>query len=430
MWELIQANKRKSIILFVAMGLCLVMLGYAIGKYLSPGDGGVFGVLIALFIWGILSLVSYFRGDSIILAMSHAKKVTPDIHPQLFNIVEEMKISAGLPAMPKIYIINEPAPNAFATGIRADNCAVAVTAGLLSRLNRDELQGVIAHEMSHILNRDVLFMSFAGVMMGSIIFISEVFLRSMWYSSASSSRYRSRRSSKEGGQGQMILMLVAIAAAVLAPIISQLLYFAISRKREYLADASAVRLTRYPEGLASALEKIANSNIDFTSVSKATAPLYIINPLQRKSLKFSSLTSTHPPVNERIEILRNMMHGAGLLDYQRAFSKTKRTSSQIIPGSGLSRREDISIREASVEKHTHTAKKKDARDLGDLMLAVNKYAFIACVCGLTMKIPPEYKDSSITCPRCAREHIVPLAELAAIAAAGGDLEDKKHQDKG
>ncbi len=179
MWELIQANKRKSIILFLCMGICLLLLGYVIGSSIYPKEGGVFGLFIAVGIWFIMSLVSYFAGDSIILAMSGAKEVTHDIHPQLFNIVEEMKIAANLPFMPKVYIIDEPAPNAFATGTKPEKIAIAVTAGLLSRLNRDELQGVIAHEMSHIANRDVLFVTFAGVLLGSIVFISEVFLRSM-----------------------------------------------------------------------------------------------------------------------------------------------------------------------------------------------------------------------------------------------------------
>ncbi len=211
-----------------------------------------------------------------------------------------MKISAGLPTMPKIYIINEVAPNAFATGIKPENSAVAVTAGLLARLNRDELQGVIAHEVSHIVNRDVMFMTFAGIMLGSIVLISEVFLRSLWFGGG---RYSSK-SSKSSGQGQMIIMIVAIVFAILAPILAQLLYFAISRKREYLADASAVRYTRYPEGLASALEKISDNTIELKTANKVTAPMYIVNPLKPKGQKLSDLTSTHPPISERIRILK------------------------------------------------------------------------------------------------------------------------------
>ncbi len=251
----------------------------------QPQGGGFIGIGLAFFIWIILSLISYYSGDSILLAVSGAKEVTPDVHPQLFNVVEEMKIASGLPAMPKIYIIDTPAANAFATGRKPDNCAIAVTAGLLNRLNRDELQGVVAHETSHVVNRDIQFMTFAGVMLGSIVLISQIFVRGMWFSGGG--RYRSR--DRGGGQAQAIFMIVAIVFAILAPIFAQLLYFAISRRREYLADASAARLTRYPEGLASALEKIAKVPDKLETANDATAPLYIINPLTKNSADLECL---------------------------------------------------------------------------------------------------------------------------------------------
>ena len=344
MWELIEANRRKSLALFISMGITLLLLGYFLGSSYYPDGGGFVGIFFAFVIWGILSLISYFSGSKILLAVSGAKEVTKDVHPQLFNIVEEMKISASLPAMPKIYIINEAAPNAFATGVKPENSAVAVTAGLLARLNRDELQGVVAHEVSHIVNRDVLFMTFAGIMLGSIVLISEVFLRSLWFGGG---RYSSK-SSKSSGQGQMIIMIVAIVFAILAPILAQLLYFAISRKREYLADASAVRYTRYPEGLASALEKIANSTEELKTANKVTAPMYIANPLKEKGRKLSDLTSTHPPISERVRILRNMSGGANYVDYQNAFNKIKKSNSPIIPSSGLADQTTIGLKEAVV----------------------------------------------------------------------------------
>jgi heat shock protein HtpX len=162
MWELIRLNQRKSIVLFIAMGLFLLGLGYAVGAAYGGHEGGLVGIFLAIIVWSIWSLIGYFSGDSIILSMSRAKEVTPDVHPQLFNVVEEMKIAAGLPKMPKVYIIDSPAPNAFAIGRKPEKCAIAVTAGLLSRLNRDELQGVVAHETGHIFNRDVQFMTYAG----------------------------------------------------------------------------------------------------------------------------------------------------------------------------------------------------------------------------------------------------------------------------
>lgn len=409
------------------MGICLVLLGYLIGSVFSPSNGGITGIFVALGIWFFMSLISYTSGDSILLAVSKAKEVSHDIHPQLFNVVEEMKIAANSSFMPKVYIIDDPALNAFATGIKPEKCAITVTAGLLSKLNRDELQGVVAHEMSHIVNRDVLFMTFAGILLGSIVLISQVFLRSMFYSSMSSRRYRSG-SRGGGGQAQLIMMVVAIVLAILAPILARLLYFAISRKREYLADATACRLTRYPEGLASALNKIASSSLDLVSANKVTAPMYIANPLKKKGRKLSDLTSTHPPISERIKILRNMMHGVNYSDYQKAVSKVKGVESAVIPASGLQDTKVVPIRKASVEKQDMKGKKQGMRDVGDLMRAVNKYAFLICVCGLKIKVPPDFKKSEIPCPRCSRKIELPLENLSALslaAAATITKEDKK-----
>lgn len=404
MWELIEANRRKSLILFFSLGLTLLLLGYFFGSAYYPDGGGFIGIFFAFIIWGILSLISYFSGSKILLAVSGAKEVTNEVHPQLFNVVEEMKISASLPTMPKVYIINEAAPNAFATGIKPENSAVAVTAGLLARLNRDELQGVIAHEVSHIVNRDVLFMTFAGIMLGSIVLISEVFLRSLWFGGG---RYSSK-SSKSSGQGQMIIMIIAIVFAILAPILAQLLYFAISRKREYLADASAVRYTRYPEGLASALEKISDNTIELKTANKVTAPMYIVNPLKPKGQKLSDLTSTHPPITERIRILRSMSGGANYIDYQNAFNKVKRNKSSIIPSSGLADESPIELKEASITPVALGLNKQTKRETGDIMMKVNQYSFIDCSCGLKIKIPPDFKTKELFCPRCGRKHILSI----------------------
>lgn len=418
MWELIKLNQRKSFILFIGMGMLLLVLGWFVGaSFVRHPDAGFYGVMLAAAVWLLLSLVSYFAGSSILLTAANAKQVDHNVHPRLHNIVEEMKISANLPAMPKVYIINDPAPNAFATGISPEKSSIAVTAGLLSRLNRDELQGVVAHEMSHIINRDVLFMTFAGVMLGSIALISQVFLRSMWFSGGGAGRYRSssRSSGGGGGQAQIIIMIAAIVLAILAPILARMFYFAISRKREYLADASAVRLTRYPEGLASALEKIANSPVKMGEVDDTTAPMYIENPSRKASGSGGSMFSTHPPINERIKILRAVAHGANYLDYQNAFAAVSGKKDSIIPGSGLKESEAIPLRKASPSKARGKSAKSGARDLGDLMHAVNNYAFLVCACGLKMKIPPETKNDRIDCPRCGRINQLPVSELAAAA---------------
>jgi len=412
MWELIQSNKRKTMILFIAMGIALILLGYFVGSYFFPG-GGVFGVILALFIWFILSMVSYTAGSSILLSVSSAREVTPDVHQQLFNLVEEMRIASNLPKTPKVYIINDAAPNAFATGIKPENSAITVTAGLLSKLNRDELQGVVAHEMSHIANRDILVMTFAGIMLGSIVLISEVFLKGLWFSGGSSVRYRSK-SSSDSGQAQMIIMVVAIVFAILAPIAAQLLYFAISRRREYLADANGARLTRYPEGLASALEKISSTDLDLKSANKVTAPMFIINPLKKKGMKLSDLTSTHPPTSERIKILRSMAGGVNYINYQNAFNMIKGKNSVLLPAAALSDQTKIDIRKASSDLEP-ASNIKEKRTLGDLMMTINKYAFIVCACGLKMKVPPDYKEKSITCPRCGRKNEIPLGDISTIS---------------
>jgi heat shock protein HtpX len=407
MWELIRANQQKSFLLFVGMGILLLLLGYTIGSSFIPEGGGSFGVIIALAIFIILSIVSFAFGSNILLAISGAKEVTPDIHPQLFNVVEEMKIAAGLPNIPKIYIINDEAPNAFATGIKPENSAIAVTAGLLSKLNRDELQGVVAHETGHIFNRDIRFMTLAGIMLGSIVLISEFYFRGMWLSGGG--RRYSSRSSKSSGQAQLILMIAAIVLAVLAPILAQLLYFAISRKREYLADATAVRFTRYPEGLASALEKISNSNLDLRSANKVNAPMFIVNPLKKKGMQIADLTSTHPPISERIRILRNISQGAGFAQYQTSFDKIKGKISPLIPASALTNKENVELRKPGEQLEVDRTPKQTKRTIGDLMMTVNNYSFLTCVCGMKIKVPAGFGTNrpQVICPRCGHMNYVP-----------------------
>lgn len=397
MWEIIRANQRKSAILIILMGIILVGLGYLIGFYMNGISGAIWGIIIATAVWFIQLLISFFAGKDIMLSTSGAKEVTPDVHPQLFNVVEEMRIAAGMNTTPKVYIINSDMPNAFAAGMKPESSVIAVTAGLLGRMNRDELQGVVAHEMSHIINRDIRFMTIAGVMMGTIVLIAEIALRTMFYSGGSS-----RRSNNSGGgAGQIILLVVVIAVAILAPIMAQLLYFSISRKREYLADASAARLTRYPEGLASALEKIAGSDAQITTANKVTAPLYIVNPLKRTSTKkVSDLTSTHPPISERIRILRSMAGGANYTQYEQAYEAVRHKSG-VIPKSGLADLEDIPVRQGFVSS---ADAKTTARATGDIMMKVDHFTFVDCSCGLKIKVPPSYTANTVVCPRCGTTH--------------------------
>lgn len=405
MWELIQSNKRKSLILFFGMGVLLILTGFVFGSYYNSETGGAIGAFFAIVLWMILSAVSYFGGSKILLAVSGAKEVTKEIHPQLYNIVEEMKLAAGVPYLPKIYIIDDPAPNAFATGVKPENSAIAVTSGLLSTLNRYELQGVIAHEMSHIINRDILLMTFAGMMLGTITLMSEVFFRGMYFSGGS--RYRSRSSSKKSsGQTQVVIMIIAVIFAILGPILAQLFYFAVSRKREYLADASAVRLTRYPEGLASALEKIANSTYTLRNANKVTAPMYIVNPLKKEGMKLADLTSTHPPISERIKILRALQKGISYKNYQKIYEMISRKKEKIIPDSAL--KESVPImplqRALTEEKDFNPVDAK--RQTGDILMKMNDYHFINCSCGVIIKVPPDYSKSVVVCPRCGKKHYI------------------------
>ena len=271
MWEQIRANRVRSIILVILMGALLVLIGWIIGMVFA--GNAIAGLVIALIVWGFMSLIAYFQGDSILLGVAGAKKIQPSDHPRLYNVVEEMKIASGLEKMPDVYIIDDPALNAFATGRDVNHASVAITSGLLQKLNRDELQGVIGHEISHIKNRDVLLMSMCGVLLGTIVILSFYASRVMMFGAIAGGggNRRSSRNSNGGGGGAIIIFIIAILLMILAPIFAQLIYFAISRKREYLADASSALYTRYPEGLASALEKLAQSSIPVKSAKQATA---------------------------------------------------------------------------------------------------------------------------------------------------------------
>lgn len=387
------------------MGALLILIGFVFGSYYNSETGGAVGVFFAILLWMILSAVSYFGGSKILLAVSGAKEVTKEIHPQLYNVVEEMKIAAGVPYFPKIYIIDDPAPNAFATGVKPENSAIAVTSGLLSTLNRYELQGVVAHEMSHIINRDILLMTFAGMMLGAITLMSEVFFRGMYFGGGS--RYRSRSSSKSSsGQAQVVIMILAMVLAILGPILAQLFYFAISRKREYLADASAARLTRYPEGLASALEKIANSTYTLRTANKVTAPMYIVNPLKKEGMKLADLTSTHPPISERIKILRALQQGIGYKEYQKIYEMISGKKEKIIPDSALKEAVPVMPLQSAFTEEKDFIPVEAKRQTGDILMKMNDYQFINCSCGVRIKVPPDYNKSIVVCPRCGRKHSI------------------------
>ena len=398
MWELIAANKRKSVILLTVMAMAMIGAGMLIGQAIVPGAWLV-GGFFALILWLILSLVSYYSGDAIFLASAGAREIQQTDHPTLFNIVEEMKIASGLPAMPRIYIIDDPRPNAFAVGRDPQHASVAVTAGLLNRLDRDEVQGVIAHELAHVHNRDVLYVMLAAMMIGVIALMADVFLRFLWYGGG---RYRSRGRGGGGGQAQAIILLLAILLAILGPIAAQILYFALSRRREYLADACGAAYTRYPEGLASALEKIAANPGLGEQKNRAMAPMYIVNPLQG-ARSAVGLFSTHPPTEERIRVLRSMA-GASLADYEQAYKKAK--GGGLLPSGSLKTARPVGVRPAWQEEpnQPRPTPQERARQTSDMLWKLGNYAFIACPCGVRLKVPPGFKSDKVRCPRCKRVH--------------------------
>jgi len=409
MFEVVAANRRKSAVLVVVMAAILLALGYALGEYFAAG-AGAYGLVGAVAVWLVLTLVAYNQGDAIFLKMSGARKVGPDDLPVLWNVVEEMTLAAGLPKMPDVYVVDDAMPNAFATGRKPETASVAVTMGLLKRLDRDELQGVIAHELGHVKNRDILLMLFAGVMMGAIVLLADVGLRSWLWGGG-----RSRRSNSRDGNAGAIMMVVAIALMILAPIMARMVYFAVSRKREYLADASAATFTRYPDGLARALEKISTAQPSkLRGVSRATAPMYIVNPLDASQQKrdAASLTATHPPIAERVRILREMS-GPALADYDATYARVTGRKG-VVPttaidadphaGAGLRVRGE-GWRDGS-EAETPDAARDRARDVDDFFYAKDGWGRIECDCGAVLKTPPGLGVSTIRCSRCRRRHDV------------------------
>lgn len=290
----VESNIRKTWLYLTGFFVVVIGIGWFFGSYFQSPDILFFAVVLSI----MMSVGSYWFSDKVAIAMAGAKPVSKQSMPELYRVVENLSITAGLP-MPAIYVIPEAQPNAFATGRDPKHAALAVTTGLLDRLERTELEGVIAHELSHIGNRDILLSTIVVVLVGVIVLISDFFLRASFFGG--------RRSRKEGEAG-VILLIVGIAAAILAPLVAQLIQLGISRKREFLADASGALLTRYPEGLAAALEKISAFPQSMQKASNATAHMFIASPFRGKEFASWSakLFMTHPPASERIAALRQM----------------------------------------------------------------------------------------------------------------------------
>jgi heat shock protein HtpX len=408
MWELIRANRRRSILLVITMAVLLGAMGYAVGHLFLNGDP-IAGIALALILWGLLAVVSLQSGDSILLSIAGARKITKADHPTLYNVVEEMTIAAGLPKMPAIYIIDDPAPNAFATGRTPERASVAVTAGLLELLDRDQLQGVVAHELGHVRNRDIQFMTLLAVMAGVIVLLAELGRRMIFFGGVGRSRRRTSSSRGGGGQGAAIIAVVALVLMILAPIVAQLLYLAASRRREYLADASGAIFTRYPEGLASALERIGGSTQRLQRANRATAPLYIVNPLAVSKRGLADITSTHPPLSERIRILRAMAGSGNFGQYDEAFRKVTGRAVGVVPASARG----AAAARAPATAAPATSHTQRVRETSDALWRLNGYTFIPCACGTRLKVPRDYHGQSLACPSCGRVHSVTEPQASA-----------------
>ncbi|HVM61549.1 MAG TPA: M48 family metallopeptidase [Verrucomicrobiae bacterium] len=418
MWEVIASNRRRSILLIIVMGVMLVILGYVAGEAMfwgvahhqlfsrhhhgysyqsydssdvasSDGTGGMIGVGLALVILTVMLVVYFTSAEDVLLHGTSARELKREDSPQLFNVVDEMVLASGLGFTPKIYLIDDDAPNAFAVGRKPETSAVCVTSGLLYRLNRDELQGVIGHEIGHMKNRDVQFMTLAAVMLGSIVILSVIVRQYFWYGG----RVRTRSSSRDGeGGAAIIILIVGLLFAILGPIMAQILYFACSRKREYLADASSAEFTRYPEGLASALEKIAGAHVPASFASEATAPMFIVNPLTAASGEADSVFSSHPPTADRVRILRAMT-GASFADYEAAWRRAK-------GGSLIGSQTLKSATAQTIRAPSNDGPIQSRRETHDVVRRYHGYMRLHCNCGLDISVPEGYEQDTIRCIRC------------------------------
>lgn len=402
MWEQIKSNRIRTIILVIGMGAFLVALGWSLGYLFA--ENGVAGLVIALVVFAIMNLVTVAQGDNILLSVAGARKIKREDHPKLWNVVEEMQIASGLTKMPDVYIIDDPALNAFSTGRDMNHASVAITSGLLQKLNRDELQGVIAHEIGHVKNRDVSLMAWCSILLGTIVMLSYFGSRMMFFGGMGGRRSNRSNGDGGGGGGAIIIFIISLVLIILAPIFAQLIYFAVSRKREYLADASGVLFTRNPEGLASALEKLATSTTTVQNANKATAPMYIVNPFRGKNMR--DLSSTHPPLQDRIRILRAMAGNASYSAYNQAYQSIKGKGSVISPQTAALVG-DVPARTARAENgpiEPVADKINRTREVQDMLLNLNNYLMIDCDCGTRLKIPPGLRGQAVQCPHCGRLH--------------------------
>ncbi|MBN1691914.1 MAG: M48 family metalloprotease, partial [Dehalococcoidia bacterium] len=334
-------------------------------------------------------------------------KVTHDDYPYLFNVVEEMKIASGLERMPDIYIVQDKAMNAFSTGARPDTASILVTTGLLKTLSRDQLQGVIGHEIAHIKNRDVLLMSVCSIMLG-IITVFHSYVRNV----INSTRYlQDRYLFAAIIPPPVIVAIVAVLALLAAPLVSPLIHLCISRRREYLADACAALYTRYPEGLASALELLGRPGWRLISANASNLPMYIVNPFNPDGNRPGGHSRTHPPLWERIHVLRTMVSGASFADYNTAWGRVHHGEKPVISGADVAMAGTAALRESTDEQRPDGEPVREkiarAREVSNVLLGKKNFRVVPCACGATWKIPPDFTDRQVLCVRCGKMVEIP-----------------------
>jgi heat shock protein HtpX len=404
------------------MALVLVGLGALLGRVLFGSGGSVWGILGAAAIWGAMMTLTFKGGERFVLFAAGAREIAKEDAPRLWNVVEEMAIAAGVPP-PRVYLLDSYMQNAFTVGRTLATAGIVVTDGLVRRLTRDELQGVVAHEIGHIRNDDVRFMTIASVMLGSVTLLADSCRRALLFGGG-------RRSRIGGPQVYLVLMGALALTAVLAPLSARLLYLACAREREFLADASAARFTRYPEGLASALEKISRRvGVTKEASLRALAPLYVVNPLHRQG-SVLGIFRTHPPTGERVRILRSMA-GAGWVDYERAWREVRGVEGSCLDPQLVASEGSVALRppDTAPDSVIGTANEglERVRELAGVIDRDLGRVPLTCECGLRIKVPARFPRNAIACPRCGREHRVPQPESGIGSGPDGALTYKRRE---
>lgn len=391
MWELINKNKSKTFLFVFLMALCFGLMAYCLAETLKIYNVPPIWVYIVVYGYYFGTLIVASRDSkNVFLKLSNARFALRAYYPKLFNIVQEMSIASGLSTMPDIYIIDEDSPNAFACGKDHKTASIVVTKGLLARLNRDELQAVVAHEISHIVNRDILYLMYTSCLLGCMVFISDFVIKFL--------RSCSNRRSFNGG-AIYIIPFVLISVVLVA--LSKIFYFCLSKKREYLADACAVQYTRNPMALANALRKIDEEQTYFVNTNPITSAMFIVSPLNNKE-------KTHPPIEKRIQILLRLS-SCNIAAYNNSYQKVLGKKSSIVSKKIIDKpsySKVIPIVATTLANQTVQDKIANHREAYDTMLKMENYIFIKCDCDTKLKVPKELKGQKIPCPHCKKMHLI------------------------